>query len=503
MREPNSNCGNSGEGVDAFDLGLSLDAELGGEAEAGTKETRQEPNLRPFPELEPSALYGVAGEFVRLATRKSEAHPAAVLSTLLARVGVEVGSGPYVPVGDTEHRAKLYVAIVGISSKSRKGTSAGPVNRLFMQNSQNSHLRKPANKSPGPLSSGEGLIYRVRDPVRNWQVDKSTGQGSWVVTDPGEEDKRLFVLDEELAAGLQCTRREGNTLSTVLRCLWDSGNAEPLTKTSRISVTGGHVGVVTHITLAELNRVLNETELLNGFANRFLWICARRDTLKAFPEAMPEDKLIRLQERIFSKLSRFQERCEMSLDYPARGLWEKIYPFLSQDRPGLVGTVLNRAEAQVLRLALIYAILDGSMFIGLPHLHAALAFWRYAEASAHFIFGGRETEPRAQKIVDALQNGPLETSGLYAVFSNHISKRELEATLNSLIASGRIEYRDEVKEPGSKPKRTYFLSEFSEFSELASKSDSYGANLERIKCEFSPEEPQEPEQENEEDWYEI
>jgi len=35
----------------------------------------------------------------------------------------------------------------------------------------------------------------------------------------------------------------------------------------------------------------------------------------------------------------------------------------------------SRAEAQVLRLSAIYAVLDSTSIVGLPHLQAALAVW--------------------------------------------------------------------------------------------------------------------------------
>ena len=43
-----------------------------------------------------------------------------------------------------------------------------------------------------------------------------------------------------------------------------------------------------------------------------------------------------------------------------RGLtvWKEVYPELSREHIGLVGCLINRAEAQTLRLALVYALLD-------------------------------------------------------------------------------------------------------------------------------------------------
>ena len=60
---------------------------------------------------------------------------------------------------------------------------------------------------------------------------------------------------------------------------------------------------------------------------------------------------------------------------------------------GVVGGLLARAEAHLLRLALIYALVDGSATIGLSHLDAALALWDYAAASVAWIFGDLTGDP--------------------------------------------------------------------------------------------------------------
>ena len=172
-------------------------------------------DIKGWPMLPDKALSGIAGRFTALATLSSEADPAAVLATFLCRAGVEFGTRHYLMVGDSIHHARISAVIVGSSSKARKGTSGKPVSRLFQFNAQGQSRNdpyKPVRESPGPLQSGQGLIYAVGDPVKKWQVDKQTGAGQWIDEDPGVDDKRLFVLDEELAAALQCTKREGNTL---------------------------------------------------------------------------------------------------------------------------------------------------------------------------------------------------------------------------------------------------------------------------------------------------
>jgi len=79
-----------------------------------------------------------------------------------------------------------------------------------------------------------------------------------------------------------------------------------------------------------------------------------------------------------------------------RRAWAAVYGDLSEGQPGLLGAVIGRAGAQVLRLALLYALLDGQAFVDEPHLHAALAVWDYCEASARFVFGESLGDPRYQ-----------------------------------------------------------------------------------------------------------
>ncbi len=140
----------------------SHDKENPSEGEYGS----QEPKV--WPELHTDALSGLLGDFVSAACSNSEADPAAVAATFLVRFGIECGAAPHVMVGDSRHTARLNTVIVGESSKARKGTSAGPVKEMFKS-------MEGCRTSPGPLSSGEGIIYAVRDEQREWKTDKKEG----------------------------------------------------------------------------------------------------------------------------------------------------------------------------------------------------------------------------------------------------------------------------------------------------------------------------------------
>ena len=77
------------------------------------------------------------------------------------------------------------------------------------------------------MSSGEGLIWEVRDPVYKEERQKeSTGEVHFetIQVAQGIADKRLMVQEAEFASALKQGDRSGNILSAVIRQAWESGN---------------------------------------------------------------------------------------------------------------------------------------------------------------------------------------------------------------------------------------------------------------------------------------
>lgn len=399
-------------------------------------------------EMEPEAYSGFAGQFVEKAVCNSEASPVAVLLTFLTRFGCEVFNprtlSPYYEIGDTKHYPRLFVAICGQTAKARKGTSAKPVERLFDFPKQ--MYTSSIQVSPGPLSSGEGLIYAVRD-IRK-ELDPVSGEMK--VIDNGATDKRLFILDEELAGALKVTKKEGNTLSSVARGLWDNGSARPMTKTNRISTTFAHVCIVAHITMGELETNLQNVELLNGFANRFLWALVNRRKHVPIPEAIPNHILDKFQTTL-ADILRFGQQCQnLTFANETKELWIKIYPWLSRDKVGMVGAVTDRAEPQTARLALIYALLDKKKVIEPIHLKSALAVWSYCEASAKALFSGRGIYKLDDKILSFLENENLSLTGINIKLGKNIPSKEIQSALQRLTDANLIQFKTEKTKGKSK-----------------------------------------------------
>jgi hypothetical protein len=133
-----------------------------------------------------------------------------------------------------------------------------------------------------------------------------------------------------------------------------------------------------------------------------------------------------------------------------------VYRELTRVRQGMFGAVTARAAPQVLRLSLIYALLDGAEHIGKKHLSAALEVWRYCEDSARYIFGEKLGDLTADRILDALKQNPegLTRREINDLFLRHKSASEITRALGVLRNAGFAETRTE--ETGGRPVERWF-----------------------------------------------
>lgn len=341
----------------------------------------------PWPTIAPDAFHGVAGEYIRTIEADTESDPVALLVQFLVLFGASVGRNPHVPVEGSRHCANLFALLVGETSKGRKGTSLSRARAPF-------DMIEDSPRSVSGLTSGEGLKYHVRD-------DSEDRNGNPL---PGVSDKRLLIVETEFAQALATASRAGVTLSPAIREAWDSGNLSTLTRNDPVRATGAHISIIGHIVADELRLLLGASDRANGFANRFLFVASRRAQALPFGgAATPESVVLGFASRLRAAATTARSRGAMVMDDRARELWIEAYTLLSEGHEGLLGAVTARSEAQVLRLALVYALLAEADKIREEHLLAALALWSYCEDSARYIFQQVTGDPVADKIIAALR----------------------------------------------------------------------------------------------------
>lgn len=368
-----------------------------------------------------AVYHELLGEIVNRIAPHTEADPVAILTQLLVAFGAAVGRGAWFQVEATRHHPNEYMCLVGDSARARKGSSWDHVRRLIIDADPSLEPRVLTG-----LSSGEGLIWAVRDPTAQ---------------DPGIPDQRLLVIEPEFASALKASSREISTLSPTLRSGWDGRTLAILTRTAPARASTAHISVIGHITQHELRRHTTSLELANGYINRVLLIACRRQRL--LPEGGNPDPLHNtgLDRTLAAALRQARTAGQVRLDPDARELWHHAYRQLAAEPQNtIVAQITARAEAHVIRLALIYTLADGKRQINAAHLTAGLALQDYAARSATWALTGATGDPLAEQIHAVLRQHPggLTRSQISQALNHNQPAGQIDHALHTLDAAGRV-----------------------------------------------------------------
>jgi hypothetical protein len=295
---------------------------------------------------------------------------------------------PHFVVEADRHALNLFVAEVGTSGKGRKGVGWGHIAGLYKRIDP----KWVEDRIQTGLRTGEGLVKAV--------CDGTNGEST------GEPDKRLLAVESEMAAILRVMARHGNSLSTTLRQAWDGGILRVSTRRAPLKSTRPHISIIAQTTLEDVSRYLDRNDIFNGFSNRFCWACVRRPKLLPEGSQVPDPERDALVSRLKSAVEFARTVGEVKLSERSRELWRKQYPKLTADLPGMLGGATSRAEAQVRRIATIYALMDEQDVVCTQHLYAALAVWQFCFDSAKYIFGSRSRVTLDDKLRRILQGAP-------------------------------------------------------------------------------------------------
>ena len=309
------------------------------------------------------------------------------------------------------------------------------------------------------LSTAEGLIEAVRDGTPADESDEDN-------FDPGVTDKRLLVLETEYRQVLSRSRRDGNTLAPTLRQAWDGGVLRTMTRSrSRLTATDPHIAIIGHITPGEFRAELRDSDLSGGSVNRMLMCLSRRTKLLPNLGNVPAETITKAAADLSSARKAASERQAVEFaNQTVWARWEEIYRRLNRDRPESRATdATARSVSQVLRLALVYALLDGAEAIGLEHLNAADALWKYCEHSAKWLFSTyalEQAEDDHRKLVKFIEeggpNGRTRTEISTGYFQGHRKSEDINRALAPLIHNGHV-VEEESDSPAGGRKTTRYV----------------------------------------------
>lgn len=434
------------------------DKEVRGIVNSITKYESEDPIIPVFKKLKPleNDFYkllpsNVLTEFIDIVSPHSESSIMGLIFSFITSLGNILGKKMYHKVEGDKHYGNLFICLVGGTSTGRKGTSWGRVRSLF-------DLVDPdwvSSNIKGGLYNGVGLIHSVRDEKKIYSK-KEKGK---IIVDEGVKDKRLLAVQTEFVSVLSLSKGESNIISQVLRDAWDGGTLTTLIKHSRDISTNPHISIIGHITPTELTDNISKSDLSNGFANRFLWVFVEMTKELPFGGDLKDSdlKLIVVKVKSIIDWVNDQKEIEMIWDEGAKQTWRDSYGDLVQDFEGVLGTVTSRAAPQVLRLTMLFAVMEKDNVMKKEHLKAALTLWKYALKSADFIFEDNMNGKTQNKILLGLttnHNGLTKTQ-IHKLFNNHVSKEDINTSLSYLSQFEWI-YKQTIPTNG-KNKTIYFL----------------------------------------------
>jgi hypothetical protein len=367
-----------------------------------------------FPVPRPEVFHGPLGAAVESIQSYTEADPVGILGCLIAECSALIGRGPQLNVSGLRVAARLFIMLVGPTSEGRKGTAGDNARTIISM----SGVERPEGFLQRGFASGESVVETLATL----------------------DDRRAMFRQDEMAGLLVAMNREGSTLSAVIRDLWDGVTIAHTTVAGHKQVDDAHVSVLGHITPEELRERLRPVDYANGLANRFLTLAVHRRQMVAWTGSKPLDAICaEAAQKLGAKVLAGQVEKTYDLSCAGFKRWCEIYA----NAPSC-SMLSARREPQLLRLALVYAVLDGSDTIEVCHLDAALAFWDYVVDSLAWAMPDAKgpTEPaRASDIRNVIQvagAAGITLSDIGQAFSNHLHAKVRDAALDYLERKGEV-----------------------------------------------------------------
>jgi hypothetical protein len=402
---------------------------------------------QPGPAWDDSILYGDAGRLILKASQFNESHPAGMLVDFLVSLGSIIGRGPYFNVSATKHYTNEFMARVGDSSKSRKGTGRDVIDQVLK-------LVDPkwySDRVESGFGSGEAIINLIRDASPEpAKLNHRTGKFESVIV-PGIDDKRLCIREGELASVFVLAGKHESRADIVLRDGWDGKPLRNIVKgrgkegfSNSLKCEEPHLSISADTTIHELRQKMPVGADENGFGNRFLYVYVYR--VKDCPQGAPTDinwdqEVLQFQEVV--KFARGMKH--VSMTDRARKWWNNNYARFEREGPdGLAGKMTTRASAHIRRIAMLYALIDLSDQIDVEHFQAAEKLWNYCEESALFIFSGITKEQL--RILNWIEHRTTATSSQIReeLYHRHQKAAEIKADLGQLVQAGKLAVKNDV-----------------------------------------------------------
>jgi hypothetical protein len=403
---------------------------------------RYQPNIILEPQIEEDAFYGLAGELINEISKHSEASRAALLFQFLILMGNIFGDKFYKPIGGSNIHTNEFCLIIGDTSKARKGTGLKAISFFIKKVWKELFTKRIFNG----LSTGEGIIWSLRDPIYETRENKQ-GEIKTKLVDPGNPFKSAVFIEQEFSKLLKVGNRDTNNVTEVLRAAWDLEILQSLSKTQPAKASNTFISLIGHITSDEFLKCISQVDRFNGFLNRFLFCHSYRDKIISNPinfEVLASHLSSMTDLYCLKSFIDHSNQTEIKLSNEAQTWWDKFYNEYGSSPDGLYPEVKARTENHIIKIAMIYALLDKSYVIEVDHLKAGKAVVSYSNDTIDYIFTKQDKREsnNEKKILEfiKLKGGKVSRTTIsYELFFKKAKADQINFYREKLTSLGKIE----------------------------------------------------------------
>jgi len=402
----------------------------------------------PFDYNQKDAYYGPLGELARRHQTQIPVNLAAFYAMLLPAIGWLIGRRAMIEVSRDKHYCNLFTVIVGRTGCG-KGTSWNIVQALVEQIDPTCTKRLHRD-----VASAPGLIGLVRDA-------STVTKGKKAIEVSGITDKRCFVLFEEMDNLFTAIGRQGSTLEKLWNMAYDGRSLENNAR-DREKATNPHISCVCQITDDSFRDAVGTVSRgrgrSNGFFNRFITVRAIKERSLPRGGKMPDvgDLIQEIQSALVALGSVDSDSPKIIQWHPSTHKeWDAFDAAMDGEHAFLsgLGGLAARLKPNVMRIAMLFAVIDRDEFIRPDHLRAAKAFCLHCIDDSRGFFDRSRPSSAKPSLDDRLltiaATGPCTLTDFHKRLGRKgYETKELRDSLARLVKGGELLTEDSESDHG-------------------------------------------------------
>jgi hypothetical protein len=384
-------------------------------ARAGT-DGRGGGGSRVEPVLGDDALEGPIGEYIRAVEPLTEASVPAILAGVLAFYSTMIGPWTHHALpGTGSLSTPTPFIVVGASSFARKSTSLDVARVPF------EHVNSIDARAAGALPVPVGM-----------QTGGGIASGPALVktlADMPEHDRRLVIVETEFGHVITIMNGRDSTFSQTYRKAFDRRKLSNTTKTAGVDeVPEGEywLGMIGHITEAELKLSLAARDIHSGTVNRMLWFHSpafSKRVLEAPAIPVPVRERCATMLGLSSKMpagakgSAPMSFSDDALKELSRALDRLEIPFANP----VVDSLRARVRTHIFALSMTYARSWARSWVEPEDVRSAVAAVEYSLDTVNFLWGDRSGDDDIDamlKLIDDEDDGLISGEDMKELFGS-------------------------------------------------------------------------------------